>query len=744
MKHSNFLQTSVTICIALVTFCNITLAVATNPPTEILLKLIDSSNQTAVSDAHVCIELNDGSKSYCISNENGEISMPITKMSEGSIAISKVGYITRYLNSAHLRNGITIAIQPDVFDIDQVIVTGQSKPTPIDSSIYKVKLITAEKIQKLGAVNLSELITTESNIRISSDLILGSQIEMLGMSGPNVKIMVDGVPVIGRLSGNIDLSQINLANIKQVEIIEGPMSVVYGNNALAGTINLITKQNSYYNTTVDANTYAESVGRISANATVSKKMKFHTISFDGGYEYFNGVDFNTSDRSMEWKPKTLYRFNGSYTYSKNNWTINAKAGLYTDELLNKGDVANFQAMDMLYFTDRYDFSTQIKKNWKKSDFNLVSSYNLYQRSTQEYSKNLTTLESVYQDKVISQEASQFMMRAIFSTPISKISFQSGVDIEYEEMPGERILNGKANIGDYAIFAHAKYKIAPTFEIQPGLRYAYNTEYNAPLVYSFNTKWNLNSKINWRASFAKGFRAPDIKELFYVFVDSNHEIYGNPNLKAESSYNYNTSLEYFNSHPINNWKANISAYYNDVKNQIVLVQDMNKTSYTYQNFDVFKSTGANIDINYGYKSIFTIRGGYGLTARYNKYESAINSDKFKVSHDLFAGINFNEPKTHINFTADYKYNGKIKYFYLNDDDVVSEAEQDGYNTLSASVSKSFFKKLLTLTGGAKNIMDVTNVVRSGGSSGAHSSGNNLPISYGRSYYINLILHFAKSK
>ena len=59
------------------------------------------------------------------------------------------------------------------------------------------------------------------------------------MSGENVKIMIDGVPVIGRQNGNLDLSQLNLLGIEHVEIIEGPLSVNYGNNALVGTINLI-------------------------------------------------------------------------------------------------------------------------------------------------------------------------------------------------------------------------------------------------------------------------------------------------------------------------------------------------------------------------------------------------------------------------------------------------------------------------------------------------------------------------
>ena len=78
---------------------------------------------------------------------------------------------------------------------------------------------------------------------ITQDPALGSSLKIKGLSGNNVKILIDGVPVIGRMGGNIDLSQLNLYNIDHIEMVEGPMSVMYGSDALAGAINIITKEN---------------------------------------------------------------------------------------------------------------------------------------------------------------------------------------------------------------------------------------------------------------------------------------------------------------------------------------------------------------------------------------------------------------------------------------------------------------------------------------------------------------------
>ncbi len=746
-----FRKTTLTVFYLLVGF-HFADALAITATKEFTLKLVDTSNQSGVNDAHICIELSDGYQSYHVSNSKGEILIKLSDAQEGSIVISKVGYVTQYLSPDKIKNGMTIPFQPDIFDIDQVIITGQGKPTPIDSSIYKVKLITAKKIQQSGSVNLGELLMAESNIRISTDATLGTEIEMLGLSGQNVKVMIDGVPVIGRLGGNIDLSQINLNNIAQVEIIEGPMSVVYGNNALAGTINLITKQ-SHYNTSIQANALTESVGRYNGNINLSQKFNHHNITLDGGYEYFSGVDFDTSNRSMDWRPKTQKRVNGTYRFAHNNWDVAAKAGIFTGELLIKGDQESkgsyYQAIDSKYFTDRLDFSTHINKQWDKQFINVVSSYNTFKRSSQEITKNLTTLSETSGEIEVSQEATQIIFRGIYGYSWSKVSAQTGIDLNSEGMTGERIKDGKGEIGDYALFLNLKYKPWNKFEVQPGFRYAYNTKYNAPIVYSLNTKWNLNPSLNWRTSLARGFRAPTVKELFMYFHDSNHNIDGNPDLKAESSYNINTTFEFSKQGKIHSWNFSAAAYYNDIDNMIDTSIDTEASTddtnwYKYFNIEEFKSAGSNIELKYGYKKLFTIRAGYGITARYNTYTKQNASRKYNITHDAFAGLRFTEPTTGIILYADYKYNGKLPYYTTNDDDEIVEGIQDPYHTLNASLNKHLFKNKLNISVGAKNLTDVTSVSRSAGSSSAHSGDStSLPVSYGRTYFINLTYKFNKT-
>mgnify|MGYP006265328017 FL=1 len=158
--------------------------------------------------------------------------------------------------------------------------------------VNKIKVIDREKIEAIGAVNLRDVLSNENNIRISQDNVLGSFMSLQGISGQNVKILIDGVPIIGRLNGSVDLSQINLNDIERIEIVEGPLSVNYGTDALAGTINLISKKKTSDGFSVNLNSYYESIGQYNFDGTISYKQNNNQFNFSAGRNFFDGWDPN--------------------------------------------------------------------------------------------------------------------------------------------------------------------------------------------------------------------------------------------------------------------------------------------------------------------------------------------------------------------------------------------------------------------------------------------------------------------
>src|SRR5690606_37254026 len=148
------------------------------------------------------------------------------------------------------------------------------------------------------------------------DPVLGTGMALQGLGGENVKILVDGIPVIGRQNGNIDLGQLPLENIQRIEMIEGPLSVLYGTNALAGTINLITRKDA--GTSASASVYGDNTGTVRNNARFSFSGSRYRASFHASRHYFDGWNPGDpaipdvrrrqadSSRYQAWKPRTQW------------------------------------------------------------------------------------------------------------------------------------------------------------------------------------------------------------------------------------------------------------------------------------------------------------------------------------------------------------------------------------------------------------------------------------------------------
>ncbi len=218
------------------------------------LNVLDQKTGEAIGFAHVCFEsVQTGEKLHGLTDESGQVENLCSE--KCIVAISYVGYETLF-DTISSGESKTLQLKPTILNIDEIVVTAQYSPQKADKSIYKVKVIGAKQIEQKGANNLSELFQDDLGIRVSQDGALGSSMSIRGLSGEHVKFLIDGVPVIGRMNGNIDLAQMNLNNVDHIEIIEGPMSVVYGSNALAGVVNIITKENKNNKLQVDAETYA--------------------------------------------------------------------------------------------------------------------------------------------------------------------------------------------------------------------------------------------------------------------------------------------------------------------------------------------------------------------------------------------------------------------------------------------------------------------------------------------------------
>ncbi|MEN9795130.1 MAG: hypothetical protein RLZZ150_107, partial [Bacteroidota bacterium] len=124
----------------------------------------------------------------------------------------------------------------------QVVVTGTRNEVRLKDSPVRVEVIGKDRIAATGMTDLGDLLKEQPGLLISGTVRSG--VQMNGLGPDYTLILIDGQPVIGRVAGVLDLSRISVGNIERVEIVKGPMSSMFGSEALAGVINIITKRPS--------------------------------------------------------------------------------------------------------------------------------------------------------------------------------------------------------------------------------------------------------------------------------------------------------------------------------------------------------------------------------------------------------------------------------------------------------------------------------------------------------------------
>ncbi len=653
--------------------------------------------------------------------------------------------------------------------LNEVIITGQYKPQSVKNSVYQVRVISNQKIQLSGATNVQQALNTELGLRFSSDRIIGTDLKINGISGRDVKILVDGVPLSDRSDERLSLGQIDVNTIERIELVEGPMSVSYGTDAMAGVINIITKKNYLNGLSVNARAQEETIadqyypfsyhGVHTQNLGVIYKKSAWNFTAGGTHIDFNGYGGDQYGRNKSWLPKEQWMGNGKVGYSNSKFNIYYKVDGLKETIedrskLNLNLDPGFpfaRATDKTYRTERFMHQLQSEYRFSKNvSWNSILSYTDLKRATVTLNKELIAHTVALDTSAAAQDISKlntFTFKNTVQYQINnKISLQPGIDIVHEKATGQRI-TGEPSITDYAFFASAEYKPTAKINIRPGLRFEKNSVYDAPSVIpSLNTKFTFNKNLDLRLAYGRGFRAPVLRELFFTFHDVNHSIDGNPNLKAETSNSVNGSLTW-TAPKLKSaiFTSRLGAFYSAFKNQITLVSPAVATDpYTYKNIGKSRTLSLSLMNNFTYKS-FDAGFGFNYTGYEEKYSAnTVKSDNkdFLWSPEANANLSYKVKKIQTSFGLFYKFVGNQPQFVSDNTAAVQPAlalrKSDSYHLADFTIINASFKHF-TINGGVKNIFNVTDVTSNINSGSVHSSGNNLSVSYGRSYFLGLAFH-----
>lgn len=679
--------------------------------------------------------------------------------------------------------------------LQEVVVTGQFKPTLVHEALHEVQIITQEELKRKGVINLEQVLEQQTQIRISQDLALGSGMSLQGLSGENVKIMIDGVPVLGRLGGNIDLSQILMDNVERIEIIEGPMSAQFGTDALAGVVHVITNKKQKHKHSLTAAYDYETQNARGYKLGLGWRNQGLIFKINGGWRDFGGKanlpdENGNSSRDLLWNPKQQKNLSSLLSYYLNDdHKISLAFQLFDEKIENDGVLKRPQyrpyAFDDKYNTLRWNPNLNYDGNWnEKWRLSALVSYNHYTRiknSYRTYFSTDTTYSNTGEVQLVFREDSSVLVPKVvlpnytidnqdttqyneikfrstiaYKSPLIPLHLQGGLDFTYDNSVAKRISDGKekrpnfSQMGDYAAFLRGQYDILKNLQIETAIRYTYNTKYAAPLIPSFHVKYSPLDNLVFRGSYGKGFRAPSLKELYFRFIDSNHYIIGNPNLKAEKSDNFQLSISHSKRIQQHKITTKIKAFHNYIQNRIGIYnyepQPDNPTpeqEYRYFNQAIYKTRGLSVSSKYQYKKGLKIALNISNIQHYVPLsETQTSLEEFTPSWEVASSCSYHIESVGLELGLWYRYNASLIYFYLGNDEAGNEVIKKNkiypYSIINIMLGKSFWNNKLKVQFGMQNLLDTrTSQVTGSYSSGHNTASSSRVVSMGRNVVVKMV-------
>lgn len=513
-------------------------------------------------------------------DENGNYAFSHVPAGKYHIEVYAEGYIEYSSDPFELKQNL------NNFDVklvkkieEQIVVTATKTPKLYAEVPVKTEVITQTEIKQKAAVNLAESLSFTPGVRIENNCqnCNFTQVRINGMEGKYTQILIDGNPLISAMTGVYELEQIPTGMIEQLEVVKGGGSVLYGGNAVAGVINIVTREPQETRTNL--------------------KLMEELIS---GKPYLN-LNFDTSHVSSDQNTK-IYLFtnyqkrepvdlNGdgfSELGSINNTSFGLDFYQNFTELKAKAKVEVFRI-----YEDRRggnDFNLMPHQadlcEWIKSDqIGLMGEWNHSLSSNLFYSLSFSYLDAkrnTYYGSHQDPNAYGSTKNPLFvgsgqlnwqtGSHLFSLGFQSKRDqINDQALGYGRVINQTYN--ESGIYLQDDFKINQTFSLLSGVRVNKHSAINHLIVTPrFSFLANLTKELTWRTTFSTGFRAPQVfdEDLHITQVGGEGMLIVNsPNLKEESSYSLTSGFDYGQQIGQNKLQFSLEGFYTRLAHTFIL-------------------------------------------------------------------------------------------------------------------------------------------------------------------------------
>lgn len=603
------------------------------------VSVIDKETQKPIPYANVCFKsLETSARYYEITSTAGLSNNPVKEESE--IAISYVGYKT-VTDTIKPNESNTYFMEQDLFNMEQVVVTGTRTRKTLAQSPVLTKVVSHTELMEAGAVTaLDALEYSMPGVQFSPDAH-GDNLQIQGLDNDYILVLVDGERMVGETRGNVNFDRLNAENIKQIEIVNGASSVLYGSNAIGAVINIITTDVSSqkpFQATIGSRYSANNESLATANIGFSKNN--FNMSLNGFRSSTDGYDLTpetpasyTVDKNTDYSGKVRLGYKISSKFS-----LNANGTYYQHEITNP-EKSTKSTHDL---NKNYSFGMKVQMApGKKHSLELKGNTDIYNAFT------------VYEKKDNEKEEdSDYRYSTLLFTdtyqPNEKLEIVGGTEFNFEkiyslDLFGEDEEKNK-DAHDLNVFAQVDYSLSKDLEVVAGFRNTYHSNYGNHLTPKVSLMYSPG-KFKFRGNLAKGYKAPTLKELYYNFDHHGmFMIYGNPDLKPENAFYTSLSAEYTKK----TFNFSVNTYYNSIEDKIESVDRINSETDMLEKYylNVSEALLKGFD---SYLSVYIVRNlvtkvGYAYSDTEDKstglqlYGNSKHSGTFALTYNL-TGVKF---------------------------------------------------------------------------------------------------------
>ena len=228
-------------------------------------------------------------------------------------------------------NSLKIILEEDINGLNEVVVTGSLKEEYVTDSPVKVNVITSKKINSFipsAGANITEIVQLVNGAQevIACGVCYTNSISINGLEGPYTSVLLDGIPMYGNLASVYGLNGIPNMIIDRLEIVKGPSSTLYGSEAVAGVINILTKdprEQPFFSLDTQVITSKESFVNLALTPNIGKSYGYFGVNWDRNSNF---EDYNNDGFGDDINLTRLSIFNkwNVYRESKKEFVISAR------------------------------------------------------------------------------------------------------------------------------------------------------------------------------------------------------------------------------------------------------------------------------------------------------------------------------------------------------------------------------------------------------------------------------------